>query len=564
MTAVPARLPGSFTRLRLILVALTFLAAASLLLAWTLATSDRPTTAVVWGGLALAALAFGLLCLLGGALNHGLGLGRWKIGSLMLVWYALAYGVATVTWSQPQAGVATEISVPNVLRALWLVAVGLAAWAAGYLIGPGMPAQRFAARAVGALSRRFGGQVRGASAPWILYCIGIAANLGNTATSGNFGYVGNLSSAVTTVSSYGGVLGTVSLCAPLGVAAAAMRVFIEHRRHAWITLVILFSAEVAFGAIAGVKGNFIIAVLAVAIPFSVSRRRLPKIPLILSALVFLLVVIPFTGAYRSVVRQGSVVLTPSQAVSAAPKIFQQTVTDNNAASVLSSSFTYLMGRIREIDDVAIIVQRTPGQIGFRSPLQLIGAPVAGIVPRVLWPGKPLNLTGDEFSQEYFDLPSTMHTSTPDTFIGGLYLYGGWLPMLAGMLLFGCGIRLLDDQLDVQANRHGIFLVVLLFPQLVTSETDWGSILSSILATGFVWLLAIAVTFRRDTAELPRGRCSSTQLSRPGINGVKLALHRHKIACVLRPGSWCRPAGGSPVRVGTGSSAAAAFRLPHQD
>ena len=501
MTAVPAGLPGSFTRLRLILAALTFLAAASLLLAWTLATSDRPTTAVVWGGLALAAFAFGLLCLLGGALNHGLGLGRWKIGSLMLVWYALAYGVATVTWSQPQAGVTTEISVPNVLRALWLVAVGLAAWAAGYLIGPGMPAQRFAARAVGAVSRRFGGQVRGASAPWILYCIGVAANLVNTATSGNFGYVGNLS-----VSSYGGVLGTVSLCAPLGVAAAAMRVFIEHRRHAWITLVILFSAEVAFGAIAGVKGNFIIAVLAVAIPFGVSQRRLPKIPLILSALVFLLVVIPFTGAYRSVVRQGSVVLTPSQAVSAAPKIFQQTVTDDNAASALSSSFTYLMGRIREIDDVAIIVQRTPGQIGFRSPLQLIGAPVAGIVPRVLWPGKPLNLTGDEFSHEYFDVPSDIYTSTPDTFIGGLYLYGGWLPMLAGMFLLGCGIRLLDDQLDVQANRYGIFLVVLLFPQLVTSETDWGSVLSSIPAAGFVWLLAIAITFRRDTAELPRGRC----------------------------------------------------------
>ena len=49
--------------------------------------------------------------------------------------------------------------------------------------------------------------------------------------------------------------------------------------------------------------------VAVAIPFSVSRRRLPKIPLILGALAFLLVVIPFTGAYRSVVRQGSVTLT---------------------------------------------------------------------------------------------------------------------------------------------------------------------------------------------------------------------------------------------------------------
>ena len=435
----------------------------------------------------------------GGARYHDLGIGRWKIGSLMLAWYALAYGVATVTWSQPQTGVATEISVSSVLRALWLVAVGITAWAAGYLIGPGMPAQRFAGRAVRGLSRRFGGQVRGPAVPWILYCMGIAASLLNTATTGIFGYVGNVSS-VTTTAAATRHLAALTRCAPLGVAAAAIRVFIERRRHAWITLVILFSAEVAFGGIAGYKGNFVIAVLAVAIPFSVSRRRLPKIPLILGVLAFLLVVIPFTGAYRSVVRQGSVTLTPGQAVSVAPEILQQTVTGNSAISVLSSSSTYPMQRIREIDNVAIIMQRTPQQIGFRSPLQLIESPVEGFVPRILWPDKPLNLTGYEFSQEYFDLPSFEITFTPETFVGGLYLYGGWLPMLAGMFLFGCTVRLLDDQLDVRANQHGIFLVLLLCPLVIYSEADWGTVLSSIPATAFVWLLAIAVTFGRAQRE----------------------------------------------------------------
>ena len=56
-----------------------------------------------------------------------------------MVWYALAYGVASVTWSQPQTGVAAEIIVPSVLRALlWPVAVGITAWATGYLVGPGI------------------------------------------------------------------------------------------------------------------------------------------------------------------------------------------------------------------------------------------------------------------------------------------------------------------------------------------------------------------------------------------------------------------------------------------
>ena len=323
--------------------------------------------------------------------------------------------------------------------------------------------------------------------------------LATSPSTGLLGYVGNVSSAVVSASSYGGVLAALGLCAPLGVAAAAMRVFIERRQRAWITLAILFSAEITLGAISGFKGNFVIAVLAVAIPFSVSRRRLPKIPLILGGLAFLFVVIPFNGAYRSAVRQGSVTLTPNQGISVAPEVLQQTVTGANVTATLSNSFSYLTQRIREIDNVAIIVQRTPEQIGFRSPVDLVAAPLAGVVPRAIWPGKPLNLTGYEFNQEYFDQPPTVYTSTPETFVGGLYLYGGWLPMLAGMFLLGCGVRLLDDQLDVRSNKHGIFLVLLLFPQLVTGESDWVSVLSAIPATTFVWLVAIAVTFRRSQA-----------------------------------------------------------------
>jgi hypothetical protein len=512
MTVVPATLPGSPSsssasgssgfadasglRLRLIIAALTFLAAACILLACTLDTWDRPTTAVVWGGFALAAEVLGLLCLVGGALFHDLGLGRWKIGSLMLVWYALAYGVATVSWSQPQVSTATEISVPSVLRALWLVAVGIVAWVAGYLIGPGMPAQRLAGRMMLALGRRFGDQVRGPAVPWVLYAIGMAARLDNAASSGVFGYVGNISSTVTTASSFGGILGMVSQCTLLGVTVAAMRVFIERRRYAWITLVILFSSEVASGALSGFKGTFVTAVIAVAIPLSVSRRRLATVPLILGALAFLLIVIPFNGAYRNVARQGSVTLTSVQAVSTAPGILRQTVTGNGVTSALSSSVTYVMQRIREIDSVAIIVQRTPQQIGYRSPPQLVEGPLAGIVPRVLWPGKPLNLTGYEFGQEYFDESPTYHTSTAETFVGGLYIYGGWVPMLAGMFLLGCGIRLLDGQIDVRTNRHGILFIVLVFSPLIMSENDWSTLLSSIPATVFTWLLAVFITFKR--------------------------------------------------------------------
>ena len=150
-------------------------------------------------------------------------------------------------------------------------------------------------------------------------------------------------------------------------------------------------------------------------------------------------------------------------------------------------------RIREIDNVAIIMQRTPDQIGFRSPVELIVEPLVGVVPRALWPGKPIGLTGLQVTQEFYESPAV--TASADTLVGGLYWYGGWLPVLAGMFLIGCAVRLVDEALDVRNNPHAIFFTLLLFPIVVRAEDDWLSIMSSIPATIFVWLLAVALTFR---------------------------------------------------------------------
>jgi hypothetical protein len=483
---------------RFAIVGFTFAATAVVLLDETLATSDRPTVAVVWGGVALAAYAASLLCLTEAGQRAGLGLAHWKFGPWILLWYGVVFGITTVTWGQPQTtGIAAEIAVSNVLRALWLVGVGMTAWALGYWIGPGQATRGLAARVMGTLRRRFAAEVRSPAAPWILYAIGFAARLASTATTGRLGYVGDASAAVSTASGYGGILGALTLCAPLGVAAAALLVFRERLPGARITLAVLFVIELAFGAAAGGKESFVIAVLAVAIPFSAAHRRLPKATLIASILIFLVVVVPFNQAYRGAVRQGSVTLTPRQAVSAAPGILRQAVTGHSVDTILPDSVDYLAQRIREIDSPAVILQRTPEQIGFLSPVQLVEGPIAGMTPRAIWPGKPIGVTGYQFSQEYFGLPSTVYTSTADTAFGGLYWHGGWIPVVVGMFLLGCGVRLLDDVLDVRVNPHAIFLVLLLFPSLVGGEEDWQSILASIPATMCVWLLAVALTFRHS-------------------------------------------------------------------
>ena len=172
------------------------LAAPAGLLDQALATSDRPTTAVVWGGLSLAVYAFGLLFLVTAALGRSMGLAHWKFGACTLLWWAVVFGLATVSWSHPQAGIPAEISVVSVLRALWLIAVAMTAWVTGYLVGPVRPVRDLAASWMRRISGPSPAEVRTPATPWFLYAIGVGARLATTATTNRFGYVGDVSSAV--------------------------------------------------------------------------------------------------------------------------------------------------------------------------------------------------------------------------------------------------------------------------------------------------------------------------------------------------------------------------------
>jgi hypothetical protein len=353
-----------------------------------------------------------------------------------------------------------------------------------------------------ALSLRFAPEVRSPLAPWILYAIGTVARIASAITTGLFGYVGNVQSDVTTASGYQQLLSILGLCASLGVAAAALQVYRERVPGARVTLAVLFVAEIAFGAASGDKQDFIITILAVAIPFTVARRRVHTGLLAFAVLAFLLIIVPFNQAYRSAARSASGTLSAGQALAAAPEILGQTITAGNVTGVFSSSATLMLTRIREIDNPAIIMQRTPGQIGFLSPVQLVEAPIVNLVPRALWPGKPILDSGYEFGQTYYDLPASLYTSSAITPVGDLYRHGGWIPVIVGMFLLGCGTRLFDDIMDVCANPHSVFLFLLLFPILVKQEDDWVGTLASIPGTLLVWLVATYLTFRRKERPHP--------------------------------------------------------------
>lgn len=503
---------------RAIVGGLLLLAAAVVLVAvagWSTAVSDQ----LLGGAVALGAFCAGLLALMSAVAGYdGLGLRAWRIGPWSLAYGAFAFGLATISWIGPQTGTAAQILPRSVLRALWLIAVALALFTIGYCVVPRV-ARSLGRRVSGTLSARFTDDVRGPGVPWILFGAGAAGQLGLAVTSGHFGYVGLGATPTAAVAGYSQFLALLGECMPLAVATAAMRAYQTRLPSARAALAALFACAVVTGALAGGKTSFIVVILAVAIPRAMMRGRFPAGLLVVAVAFFLLAVIPFNQAYRAVAR-GQAMLSTQQAVAAAPAIAGQILADDLSPSALGQSAGYLAQRIRTIDSPAIIMQRTPGQIPFRNPGQLAVSPVIDLVPRILWPGKPVLDVGYQMSQEYYQLPPQAYTSSDITPEGDLYRHGGWVVLVVGMFLMGCGVRVLDEVADLGRSMHGAFLIILLFPGIVQAGDDYATLLAGIPGMVLLWCGAVALSFRRRTArpaadgpaQSPRAR--SRSLSSP--------------------------------------------------
>jgi hypothetical protein len=468
------------------------LAAGALVLLACALSASTPPAALAWGSFALAAWCAAMLHLTGAASGRtGTGIAQWKLGAWMLAWCAVTSGLATMSWSPLQANSGSELTPDSILRGLWLVAVAMTAWSAGYCAGPRRLAVKYAGRLTAALAARFTPAVRSPAAPWILYGTGTAARLATVATTGRLGDVGNAAAAISSASGYQQALTLAGDLAPLGIAAAALRACGERAPRSRLTLAVLCAAEITYGALAGGKSPFIMALLAVAIPLTAARQRIPWGLVAAGVLVFLIVIIPFTGTYRSAVHPASVNLTPRQAISAAPTVFRQS--GALSAATLSQSAAYLAQRVQEIDGPAIIMQRTPSQIPYASAAQLPEDLVTDLIPRALWPGKPILDDGVQFSEEFYGATGVSYSAISPA--GDLYWHGGWAVVMAGMLVLGVVVRVLDDVLDVR-NPHALFMVLLLFPVLVQAENDWVSMLNGLLTLTLTWVAAVALAFGR--------------------------------------------------------------------
>jgi len=200
--------------------------------------------------------------------------------------------------------------------------------------------------------------------------------------------------------------------------------------------------------------------------------------------------------------RGKVTLSTGQAIATAPAIAGRVVATDASLAIIGESASFPAERIRTIDSPAIIMQRTPGQIPYASPVRLLVSPVVELIPRILWPGKPILASGYRVSQKYYQLPAQLYTSSDVTSEGDLYRHGGWFPLLLGMLVLGCLIRIIDELADLRRSAHGASLILLLFPDTVQAGSDCATLLAGIPGMLVLWLCVVTMSFARRRPSVP--------------------------------------------------------------
>lgn len=472
---------------------LTAAAAVALLASLEVGRSNIEQRIVVYGLLlGLAGLGGAFMCSVGRNLGTSLALG--KLGVWAAASFTLFFGLSTLTWQRRLATDAPVTILPeSVVQACVVVGICFAAFIVGYIATHALAPARGPSQAV----RRVLLQVppSAASTAWGLRLAGI----GLTATfwqvlSGQYGY---LQSSTPGSSGTAQIAALLSLFTYFGLAVLYMSHLRQPRRGSGAAVVAVTAAALALAFFSGTKEETALVGVALVFAHGAVRRRLPVRLLLVALVAFVAVVNPFNEAYRQEVRGGSTNLGPAAAAAAGLGLAVDTAVSISPDTVLSSG-SQLLGRVREIDNVAIIIQRSPETIPFRSVSDLAVAPLAGVVPRILWPSKPVYDISAQFSREYYSLPSAIRSSSAITPIGDLYRHGGLPVAVIGMLLLGILLRIVDDTDDTSESVGLLFLVLAAFPTVVKWETDIVTLLLSLPTILIAPALAVRFIQRSST------------------------------------------------------------------
>lgn len=464
---------------------------------WFMANGLFPVSGqvqVIW----LAAMLTVLGMIGAGAMSGGLdvrtALARLKLGPWIAIGFSVGFGLATLFWLGDIQGYRGFITRSSLMPGAIIAAVGFLALIVAYCSTPSL--LRDWGRKMDRVLRGGGTISPGAWSVWTLWGLALFAQT-VFFRRGTLGYLSDSSALLSTTSSLNAVLSGLTDFGLLATVVAGWRFAISRRPGAMVLLMWVASTQMVIGLFSGMKEAAIIQLVAVVVGYS-ARGRLRFGPLVISGLVVLFVITPFVTAYRAAVLNGAGRLSPTQALQTVR--FDQLIGGVTSGNATEGSLADSSSRWSRLGDVAIIVQKTPTTIDYISPLELLGGPALGLVPRSLWPGKPVLDAGYQVNQQYYEMPRNVYSSAAVTPYGDLYRHGGVEIVIVGMAILGMFVRTVDDRGGTVSDMEPrlLFLPMLLFSTLVKQEMDYLAMSASLVSIILVAALASRLVSRRVT------------------------------------------------------------------
>ena len=334
---------------------------------------------------------------------------------------AAELGLVSLAWLDSPVSPGPGLGRDEITAALVLVILGIAAFGIGArLLGPATPVRRL--RLLPAASASLGAL----SVAYIVSLAGVSLGL----ALGVLGYIAN-ADATNQLLAFGQTFNLLANLGNLVVLATALTYFASGNTNLRTLLVVSISIQVIVGFVIGFKATALEPLAYTALAYLVTKGRFPWRFTFAAVAVTLVLLAPLNLAYRGTLRNTSGVSTGAAVNSSVGTLPHMSVFD-----ALESSYNEFLHRYRLIDSIALIETLTPTRFPYGSGTDYILLPAVILIPRALWPDKPQQTEGGEFSQTYWNIPSVIRTATPLTMIGDLYRNFNLLGIAIGMTLWG--------------------------------------------------------------------------------------------------------------------------------
>ena len=174
---------------------------------------------------------------------------------------------------------------------------------------------------------------------------------------------------------------------------------------------------------------------------------------------------------------------------------------NSGSEFRASDFTYTAGgRLNDALTLARVMDLTPSSVPYwagRTYTPLL----THWIPRILWSGKPVENTGNEFGHRYGYLgPDDDQTSYNLPWLVEMYANFGFLGVLVGMLIAGLVLSLIDRLLNPSTREPAsMALAVCVLLGMTIQESGFSGMIGGLPQTVIVLMLALWFTRRANSS-----------------------------------------------------------------